>query len=205
MIGFYNYTVILTYIGATFGICGIISSFGENIMPAIVFLMLAAVCDMFDGKIARTHKKRTKQEKRFGIQIDSLSDVICFGLLPAMIGYNVGMKEWYFLPIIIYYILAALIRLAYYNVMEEERQNKTDKDLEMCTGLPVPPSAIIFPVVYLVCKALEVNATYAYAAVMVLVATLFIKRFSIKKLKTKGLLVMIALGAVVLTLLFILK
>ena len=204
MIGFYNYTVILTYIGAILGVCGIAASFNGNILLAIVFLMLSAVCDMFDGKIART-MKRTKQEKRFGIQIDSLSDFVCFGVQPAMIGYNIGMKAWYFLPIIIYYILAALIRLAYYNVMEEERQNKTDKDLEMCTGLPVPPSAIIFPVVYLVCQALEVNATYAYAAVMVLVATLFIKRFSIKKLKTKGLLVMIALGLIVLTLLFVLK
>ena len=204
MIGFYNYTVILTYIGTILGVCGIVASFNGNILLAIVFLMLSAVCDMFDGKIART-MKRTKQEKRFGIQIDSLSDFVCFGVQPAMIGYNIGMKAWYFLPIIIYYILAALIRLAYYNVMEEERQNKTDKDLDMCTGLPVPPSAIIFPVVYLVCQALEVNATYAYAAVMVLVATLFIKRFSIKKLKTKGLLVMIALGLIVLTLLFVLK
>lgn len=204
MIGFYNYTVILTYIGAILGVCGIVASFNGNILLAIVFLMLSAVCDMFDGKIART-MKRTKQEKRFGIQIDSLSDFVCFGVQPAMIGYNIGMKAWYFLPIIIYYILAALIRLAYYNVMEEERQNKTDKDLDMCTGLPVPPSAIIFPVVYLVCQALEVNATYAYAAVMVLVATLFIKRFSIKKLKTKGLLVMIVLGLIVLTLLFVLK
>lgn len=204
MIGFYNYTVILTYIGAILGVCGIVASFNGNILLAIIFLMLSAVCDMFDGKIART-MKRTKQEKRFGIQIDSLSDFVCFGVQPAMIGYNIGMREWYFLPIIIYYILAALIRLAYYNVMEEERQNKTEKDLEMCTGLPVPPSAIIFPVVYLVCQALEVDATYAYAAVMVLVATLFIKRFSIKKLKTKGLLVMIALGLIVLTLLFVLK
>ena len=160
MIGFYNYTVILTYIGAILGVCGIVASFNGNILLAIVFLMLSAVCDMFDGKIART-MKRTKQEKRFGIQIDSLSDFVCFGVQPAMIGYNIGMKAWYFLPIIIYYILAALIRLAYYNVMEEERQNKTDKDLEMCTGLPVPPSAIIFPVVYLVCQALKVNATYA--------------------------------------------
>ena len=63
--------------------------------------MLAGVCDMFDGKIART-MKRTKQEKRFGIQIDSLSDFLCFGVLPAMIGYNIGMTEWYFFPAIIY-------------------------------------------------------------------------------------------------------
>lgn len=204
MIGFYNYTVILTYIGMIFGICGILSSFNGNIILAIIFLMLSAVCDMFDGKIART-MKRTKQEKRFGIQIDSLSDFICFGVQPAMLGYNIGMKEWYFLPIIFYYILTALIRLAYYNVMEEERQNKTDKDLEMCTGLPVPPSAIIFPVVYLVCQVLEIDSTYIYAAVMLLVGTLFIKKFSIKKLKTKGLIIMIILGLGVLTLLFLAK
>ena len=204
MIGFYNYTVILTYIGMIFGICGILSSFNGNIILAILFLMFSAVCDMFDGKIART-MKRTKQEKRFGIQIDSLSDFVCFGVQPAMIGYNIGMKEWYFLPIIIYYILTALIRLAYYNVMEEERQNKTEKDLEMCTGLPVPPSAIIFPVVYLVCRVLEVEASYVYAAVMILVGTLFIKKFSIKKLKTKGLIVMIVLGLGVLALLLLAK
>lgn len=202
MIGFYNYTVILTYIGTIFGLLGVVSSFSGNVMPAIIFLMLAAVCDMFDGKIART-MKRTKQEKRFGIQIDSLSDFLCFGVLPGMIGYNVGMDEWYFMPIIVYYMLAALIRLAYYNVMEEERQNKTEKDLEMCTGLPVPPSAIIFPVVYLVCRILEIEVSYVYAAFMLLVGTLFIKRFSIKKLQLKGLLVMIGLGIVVVSLLLI--
>lgn len=201
MIGFYNYTVILTYIGMIFGLCGVISSFSGNIMPAIIFLMLSAVCDMFDGKIART-MKRTKQEKRFGIQIDSLSDFLCFGVLPAMIGYNIGMKEWYFFPAIIYYVLAALIRLAYYNVMEEERQDKTEKDIEMCTGLPVPPSAFIFPVIYLICKIFNFEVEWVYTAVMLIVATLFIKRFSIKKLQLKGLLVMIVLGLGVLALLF---
>ena len=200
MIGFYNYTVILTYIGTIFGLFGIISSFNGNVIASIIFLMLAAVCDMFDGKIART-MKRNKQEKRFGIQIDSLSDFLCFGVLPGVIGYNIGMSEWYFMPIIVFYMLAALIRLAYYNVMEEERQNKSEKDLEMCTGLPVPPSAIIFPVVYLVCRIIKIEISYVYAAFMLLVGFLFIKRFSIKKLQLKGLLIMIGLGILVLSLL----
>ena len=54
MIGFYNYTVILTYIGMIFGLFGIANAFEGNIITAIIFLMLSAVCDMFDGKIART-------------------------------------------------------------------------------------------------------------------------------------------------------
>lgn len=200
MIGFYNYTVILTYIGMIFGLFGIVSAFERNIIGAILFLMLSAVCDMFDGKIART-MKRTKQEKRFGIQIDSLSDFLCFGILPASIGYNIGMTKWYLIPILIYYVICALIRLAYFNVMEEERQDKSKKDLEICTGLPVPPSAFVFPVMYLVCTILKITPVHTYSITMLIVATLFIKKFHIKKLQLKGLLVMITLGLIVLGLL----
>ena len=129
MIGFYNYTVILTYIGAIFGLLGIVSAFSGNIIPAITFLMLTGVCDMFDGKIART-MKRNKDEKRFGIQIDSLSDFLCFGVLPAIIGYSIGMNKWYLIAILLYYMLAALIRLAYFNVMEENFFKKVSETPE---------------------------------------------------------------------------
>lgn len=204
MIGFYNYTVILTYIGAIFGMLGIINAFNGNTILAITFLMLTGVCDMFDGKIART-MKRNKQEKRFGIQIDSLSDFVCFGILPAVIGYSIGMKQWYLIIILLFYVLAALIRLAYFNVMEEERQDTTEEDRKMCTGLPVPPSAIIFPIMFLISKLFNFELTYLYAVVMALVGTLFISKFEIKKLQMKGLLIMIGIGIVVLSLLVILK
>ena len=128
MIGFYNYTVILTYIGTISGILGIINAFNGNILNSIILLMVAGACDMFDGKVARS-KKRTKQEERFGIQIDSLSDVICFGVLPAIIGYNIGMNKWYSIIILLYFALGGLIRLAYFNVLEEERQDKTKEVL----------------------------------------------------------------------------
>jgi len=203
LIGFYNYTVIVTYIGMIFGVLGILSSFNGNIIQAIVFLMLTGVCDMFDGKIAKT-RKRNKQEKRFGIQIDSLSDFICFGVLPAMIGYNLGMDKLYLIPIVVLYILAALIRLAYFNVMEEERQDRTNEDQIMCTGLPVPPSAIIFPFVYLVSNIFFKNVQgYVFASMMLLVSILFISKFEIKKLQMKELIIMIVFGIVVLSLLVI--
>ena len=47
----------------------------------VMCLAISGLCDMFDGKIARTKKNRTEVEKRFGIQIDSLSDIVCFGVL----------------------------------------------------------------------------------------------------------------------------
>lgn len=54
------------------------------------FLLFSGLCDTFDGKVARSKKDRTTQMKKFGIQIDSLSDLIAFGMLPACIGYTVN-------------------------------------------------------------------------------------------------------------------
>ena len=83
----YNYTVILTYIGMLTGFIGIVYAFEKNTFGAVICLMIAGFCDMFDGTIAST-KERTQQEKCFGIQIDSFSDLICFGALPAIIVYS---------------------------------------------------------------------------------------------------------------------
>ena len=101
MIGFYNYTVILTYMGLASSLIGIyLAMSGSHITMAVIALMISGLCDMFDGKVART-RKRTDDEKKFGIQIDSLCDLICFGLLPAAIGYSVGMNKFYHIAIMI--------------------------------------------------------------------------------------------------------
>ena len=142
MIGFYNYTVILTYIGLASAITGIyIAMDGRHILFSVIALMIAGLCDMFDGKIART-RKRTEPEKRFGIQIDSLCD------LPGAIGYAIGMREVYHIAILILFTLAAVIRLAYFNVMEEERQSKTEENRKTYEGLPVTSVSLILPLFY---------------------------------------------------------
>lgn len=46
------------------------------------FLLISGLCDAFDGMIARTKTDRTEQEKQYGIQIDSLSDLVALGVLP---------------------------------------------------------------------------------------------------------------------------
>ncbi len=87
MVGFYNYTVILTYFGVVSAVLGIgLSMYGRTSM-AVVCLMVSGFCDLFDGSIART-RERTENEKKFGIQIDSLADMVCFGVLPAAIGFS---------------------------------------------------------------------------------------------------------------------
>ena len=86
MIGFYNYTVWLTFIGMLSSVTGIGLAVQGRIVPAVICLMFSGFCDMFDGIVARTKKDRTDEEKRFGIQLDSLSDIVCFGVLPFVIG-----------------------------------------------------------------------------------------------------------------------
>ena len=93
MIGFYDYTVILTYMGALAGLLGIGMSIQGLYINAILCMAVALVCDTFDGIVARAKKNRTKGEMLFGIQIDSLCDLISFGICPATLFYKLGMEK----------------------------------------------------------------------------------------------------------------
>ena len=86
MIGFYDYTVIATYGALFIALHGIYSSAAGNPAAGLLCLICCGVIDTFDGRIARSKKDRTADGRRFGIQIDSLNDLVCFGVLPASIG-----------------------------------------------------------------------------------------------------------------------
>lgn len=144
MLGVYNYTVILTYFGMLISFTGITCALQGNLHGALVCLMISGVCDMFDGKIAST-KVRTPQEKRFGIQIDSLSDLICFGILPAVVVYTVSGRSSLSFYLSAFYLLCALIRLAWFNVDEEARQSGSEGGREVYLGLPVTTAALVIP------------------------------------------------------------
>ena len=100
MIGFYDYTVILTYISLA-SIIGIFCAVTGHPKWAVFCLAFSGLCDMFDGKIARTKKNRTEDEKQFGIQIDSLCDVVCFGVFPIVLCYELGMRRIYSMAILV--------------------------------------------------------------------------------------------------------
>lgn len=85
MLGIYDYTVVLTYVSLMVSIGGMMLSVNGHLNLAVLCLAISGLCDMFDGKIARTKKDRTEEEKCFGIQIDSLCDIVCFGVGPAII------------------------------------------------------------------------------------------------------------------------
>ena len=105
MIGVYDYTVLATYLSLAFGVSGILAAMNDSPYSALLCLMVSGLLDAFDGRIARTKKNRTEQEKRFGIQIDSLNDVVCFGVLPGVIGASLGGGEWWLRASVLFWAL----------------------------------------------------------------------------------------------------
>lgn len=183
LIGFYDYTVILTYISLLSGLMGIRSAFDGRLGLAIGCLVFSGVLDMFDGAVARTKKDRTQDEKNFGIQLDSLCDIVCFGVLPAVFLYCSGVQSIVGMVILALYVLCALIRLAFFNVLEMRRQQTEGGCAKAYRGLPVTSAAIIFPALYLVGMALPGNViTVVYYMAAALTAVLFVADFSIPKL-----------------------
>ena len=126
MIGFYDYTVVLTYISLMCSVFGITQAIGGHYRTAIICLALSGLFDMFDGKIARTKKNRTDDEKLFGVQIDSLCDVVCFGVFPAVICYVLGVRGILGTIVLAYYCVCSVIRLGFFNVLETNRQRVED-------------------------------------------------------------------------------
>ena len=180
MLGIYNYTVILTYLGMLSGFSGILCAFDGNIRWALICLVISGICDMFDGKVASTKKERTRSEKRFGIQIDSLSDLICFGVLPSVIVYSLGGSK---LRVVACgaYALCALIRLAWFNVDEEARQDFDTGRRKVYLGLPVTSAAGVFPLLIGIGTLRHWPLHIMAPLTLLLVAAAFLTPFSIRK------------------------
>jgi len=193
IIGYYNYTVILTYTGMLLACIGVFCSINEKYFWAVLLLMLAGICDMFDGAVAST-KKRDKNEKYFGIQIDSLSDLVSFGVLPAIFVYVIAKSG---LPSIIaacVYILAALIRLAYFNVLEEERQSSKSTQRKVYLGVPVTTIALVMPVFYILFANGIIKNTVLFVVMLLVMAIGFVSPLEIKKPALAGKIIMIVIG-----------
>ena len=217
MIGVYDYTVILTYLSLLSAGAGIFVSLSGGGHPYLgaFFLMFCGLCDAFDGKVARTKKNRTSLGVNFGIQIDSLCDVVAFGVLPASIGaamlrvspflrekvfssgktWLTGILRAVLYGILLFYVLAALIRLAYFNVTEEERQKTEGGVRRYYLGVPVTTSALIFPTVLLLQYLVSADLTLAFFAVTLLLALAFVSRLRIPKPGLRGILIMVGIGA----------
>lgn len=200
MIGFYDYTVILTFASAVSSVVGMGFVLDGHFFAAIVCLLISGLCDLFDGMIARTKKNRTEAEKKNGIQLDSLADIVCFGVFPALIGMELAKDTGYF-PLMIaiasLYVLCGIIRLAYFNVTEDLRQQQTTGKRKNYEGLPITSAALLVPALFCARPFLGETFPIAYMILLALVAFCFVLKFKIKKLGMVGNIVLVCIGSLI--------
>lgn len=171
-IGYYNKSVILTFVGIVISIVGMLNI--TNTDMALTCLILAGVCDLFDGVIARKCK-RTEKEKAFGVQIDSLADVISFLIFPA--AFVLCNHDNKILAAIVagVYILSGVERLGWFNV------NVGEGKTGYYDGLPVTYSALILPVIHVIFECLHIQFKYTNYIILVILAFLYVVNVKMKK------------------------
>ena len=107
---------------------------------AFVLLPAALVCDMLDGYVARLN---TKRQSLLGADLDSLSDVISFGVAPAVLGFTLGLRGGWDMAILTYFIVCGVSRLARFNVTAEGLADRQTGKVKYFEGTPIPTSIAI--------------------------------------------------------------
>ena len=130
---------IITLIALCLGLTAIRLAFEGRYEPAVVAIVVAALLDGVDGRVARM----LKGTSRFGAELDSLADFVNFGVTPALILYSFLLNElkaigWI---AVLVFAIAMVLRLARFNVMLDD-PNRPEWKKSFFTGMPAPAGAL---------------------------------------------------------------
>jgi CDP-diacylglycerol--serine O-phosphatidyltransferase len=130
--------------------CGTIAIFlclnylatGERqfLWTAFVLLPAALLCDVLDGHVARLERTR---QSRLGADLDSLADVISFGVAPAVLGFTLGLRGGWDMLLLTYFVVCGVSRLARFNVTSAELSDAATGKVKYFEGTPIPTSIVI--------------------------------------------------------------
>src|SRR4051812_31354564 len=104
---------------------------------AFLLLPLALVCDVLDGYVARLNRGR---QSLLGADLDSLADVISFGVAPAVLGFTLGLRGGWDMLILTYFVVCGVSRLARFNVTAEALADSETGKVKYFEGTPIPTS-----------------------------------------------------------------
>ena len=107
---------------------------------AFVLLPMALVFDVLDGYVARLDRRR---QSRLGADLDSLSDVISFGVAPAVMGFTLGLRGGWDMLCLTYFVVCGVSRLARFNVTSEALSDGATGKVKYFEGAPIPTSILI--------------------------------------------------------------
>jgi CDP-diacylglycerol--serine O-phosphatidyltransferase len=148
----------ITSLGLLAGFYSIISSINEHFESAALMVAVAFICDGLDGRVARL----SRSSSQFGIELDSLSDVVAFGAAPAALTYSWALRPLGALATVIsgLFVVCAALRLARFNV----QTGSVDK--RRFVGLPVPGAAAMIAGIVLAYSYFELNSPRTLCVVM---------------------------------------
>ena len=208
-IGYYNMANLVTLLGLALSVvaCFVsVSNTGDpaNIKIAVALFLLSGLCDMFDGRIARGGAARNRKQKLFGIQIDTVCDMVSFGVTPVVIAYCLGFNEWYCCAVYVMFACCGAIRLAYFNTQAVEET--PDLNMKCFTGVPIPFSCLILPLLMLLFSFFDVVVVkIAFLVLYFLTGIAFIVNVKIKKLNAVQGVILIVAELIGVVLMFVLK
>jgi len=104
---------------------------------AFLLLPLALVLDVLDGYVARLNRKR---QSLLGADLDSLADVISFGVAPAVLGFTLGLRGGWDMLILTYFVVCGVSRLARFNVTADALADASTGKVKYFEGTPIPTS-----------------------------------------------------------------
>src|SRR5213075_2300066 len=107
---------------------------------SFLLLPLALVCDVLDGYIARLNESR---QSFLGADLDSLADVISFGVAPAVLGFTLGLRGGWDMLILTYFVVCGVSRLARFNVTASDLADEETGKVKYFEGTPIPTSVVL--------------------------------------------------------------
>ena len=107
---------------------------------AFLLLPAALLCDVLDGYVARLNSAR---QSRLGADLDSLADVISFGVAPAVLGFTLGLRGGWDMLVLTYFVVCGVSRLARFNVTAAALADVETGKVKYFEGTPIPTSIAI--------------------------------------------------------------
>ena len=148
IIGYYNLANLVTILGLA---CAVLSCFmiaGGHFFLAMLAFCITGLCDAMDGRIARASTSTTKRARFYGVQLDSLCDVVSFGAVPCFMAYLLGYNRTFDIVIYMLFSICGAIRLANFNT--EAAVDTADMKPKHFTGIPIPFSIVVFPLLMII-------------------------------------------------------
>lgn len=202
-IGYYSLANAVTLFGLISASmsCFLAASGAKNIKFAVLMLFFACICDLFDGRIARSNPNRSEHQQFYGIQLDSLCDMVSFGIAPCFIAFSMGFNG--VLDVIIYliFIVCGAVRLAYFNTLANDAPGKS---MKYYRGVPIPVSCFFITLLVLLSTFIPASVNvWIVRLIMLALGICFVLNIKIKKPPLRNMLVIFGIQVVMLVVLFI--